>query len=328
MWNRWRDDSAVVYQLNVDDDNNNKGGFVDDTVWDFGACSLESLLFGHDVEEAQAFYDEWWEYREAYDVDDDDAWTASGEGSRDPRQTNPCAQSQAYLDFLANLPATDARVTGGWDFVVLTDRTNGPKNQENRDIGIAALEETFLPLFQESGVTPIFMVTAAYWLNQDADDDSNVNTFENVPYWTVQSYEGYKQYAQYLKKNLPRSQTPRLVNMATAFLVVYEENPDMWTNSLFWTDHKHPSPYGSFLQTCLLHHVVYGTLPDKSVVIRDDMESLWDNTRTLMYPRDAVVPFPSRTEAEYLYDVCRRVARGYLPRAFRQEMKEAGVTLY
>ena len=341
MWNRWRTTSALLYELEEDDDDNQEeqNGFADTKVWDFGACTMEMLLVtGHNVEQAQADHDEWWEYRETYQIADDDAWTAGG-GGRDPRQTNPCMQSQAYLDFLANLPVDDIRRSvpgGGWDFVVLDDRTAGARTQENREVGLAALEETFLPLFQASGVTPIFLVTSAYWThrNDQYDDDvaaaaaaGNTNTLENIPYWTVQTYEGYKQYANYLRQVLPYSQRPRLVNMGMAFLVVLEENLDLWYK-LYWVDNKHQSPHGSFLQTCLLHHAVYGVLPRRSVVLRDDMESLWDETRTLMYPRDTVVDFPTRDEAEYLYDVCRRVANGYLPPSFQREMETYGFSLY
>lgn len=328
MWNRWRSDSAIL--TTTDDDAIDNGCFDDNVVWDFGACSMEMLLFGHDVDQAQAEHDEWWEYREEQHIKDDDAWTASGEGDRDPRQTNPCMQSQAYLNFLASLPLSDIRRSvpqGGWDFLVLDDRTAGPRLQENRDTSLAALQDTFLPLIQESKVTPLLLVTSAYWTHRDADDDANDNTFQNITYWSVQTYEGYKQYANYLRKALPRSQRPRLVNMDVAFLVVYEEDLDLWY-SLYWVDDKHPSPHGAFLQNCLLHHAVYGVLPKRSIVLLDDMESLWDNARTLMYPRDATVPFPTREEAEYLYDVCHRVAHGYIPPSFKKELRSHGLSLF
>jgi hypothetical protein len=328
MWNRWRTDAAMLYQ--TDDDYVDNGSFSDNIVWDFGACSMEMLMFGHNVDQAQADYNEWWEYRKEERIEDDDGWTESGEGDRDVRLTNPCMQSQAYLNFLASLPLSDVRRSvpeGGWDFLVLDDRTAGPRIQENRDVGLAALEETFLPMIQESSATTIFLVTPAYWTHRDQDDDSNENTLEKIPFWTVETYEGYKQYANYLRRALPHTQRPRLVNMGAAFLVVFEENMKLWYN-LFWQDNKHQSPHGAFLQNCLLHHTIYGVLPRRSIVIQDDMSSLWDDARTLMYPRDATVPFPTRSEAEYLYDVCRRVVNGYLPPSFKQEMKTHGLSMY
>jgi len=138
---------------------------------------------------------------------------------------------------------------------------------------------------------------------------------------------GYKQYAEFLQELLPNSQKPKLVNMGLAYLVVYEEYLDLWY-SLFWTDNKHPSPHGNFLASCLLHHAVYGQIPHHSTVIREDMQSLWNGTRNLMYPRDGQVPYPTKKEAEYLYNVCKRVANGYIPPSFKAIQEENGQSLY
>ena len=354
MWNRWRTDKNVLYTLD-EALNDDAQGFADDTVWDFGSCTVEMLLFGHDAEQAQVTHDEWWAYREQYGLQDDDAWQG-GSGSNnddddawvdgssaynsddddsvemdngDYRFTNPCAQSQAYLNFLNQLPDSDIRKTPPkqWDYLVIDDQTKRPKYEGTREEGISALKITYLPLFEKIKATPAFLVTPAYWINRDQDDDSNVNSYENVPYWTVQTYEGYKQYAEYLAGTLPYWQKPKLINVGIAFLVVYEEDTSLWMD-LFWVDNKHQSPHGSFLQSCLLHHVVYGHLPSKSTVIRTNMTTLWDDTRTMMYPRDTVVPFPTTEEAEYLYDVCHRVANGYIPQLMIEELAASNLSLY
>jgi hypothetical protein len=346
MWNRWRGDGAFLYTLNEEDNNNN-----DNQIWDLGACTMEMLLFGYNHTEAQATHDDFWEYREDQGVTDDDAWVYNYGDDIDPRLNNACAQSQAYLNFLNDLPTSDIRKNPPpqqWDYLVLVDRTVGPKSQQSRDEGLAALEQIYLPFFQRTKATPVFLVSASYWKDRDDDtndddkngddDDDNDNddtsstssTLDQTPIssWTVQMYQGYKEYAEFVKQALPRSQTPKLVHMGIAYLVVFEENIDLWLNRLFWTDHKHPSPHGSFLESCLLHHAVYGRLPYKSTMIRDDMQTLWNGTRNLMYPRDQVVPFPTKQEAEYLYNVCKRVAGGYTPPTFRNEQRKQGFSLY
>jgi hypothetical protein len=285
---------------------------------------IHTLLYGYNNTEAQQNYNDFWDYREENGVTDDDAWVYDydEDSELDPRLNNACAQSQAYLDFLNNLPSSDIRKNPQtWDYLVLVDRTAGPKYRTSRESGISALEEIYLPFFQQTKATPVFLVTAPY--RKDGDDTASL---DQIPESTVKVYMGYKQYAKSLQQTLPRSQKPKLVNMGIAFLVVYEENLDLWY-SLFWSDNKHPSPLGSFLESCLLHHVIYGRVPYKSTVIRDDMQSLWNGTRNLMYPRDTVVPFPTKQEAEYLYNVCKRVAGGYIPPTFRAQLKD-GLSLY
>lgn len=309
MWNRWRTDENVVYKLNVTTANETDQDFVDDTVWDFGACTIDMLLFGFDAEEAQATYD-------AYGPDSDDT-------------SNACTQSQAYLDYLNDLPDSDIRKSPPeqWDFIVLNDQTKNPTKNETRHESLSALEMIYLPLFNETGATPLFLVTPAYWTKRDEDHEGNTNSFDNIPYWTVQTYEGYKQYAEYLAGILPSQQEPKLVNMATAFLVVYEEQTRLWID-LFYADGKHLSPHGSFLQSCLLHHAVYDFLPREKSVVRDNMSTLWDGTRTLRAPRDIPMRYPTKEEAEYLYDVCERVADGYIPPLMEEQMEALNLTLY
>lgn len=327
MWNRGRADGALVETLSDDEvpENDYDNAFYDDKIWDLGACTMDMLLFGYNHTEAQAAYDDFWtNYREENGVTDDDYWKYDYGDDLDPRLNDVCAQSQAYLNFLNNLPSTDIRKNPpqNWDYLVLVDRTAGPKHNDSIVAGISALEDIYVPFFQQTKATPVFLVTHSYW--KDRDDDTSA--LDQIPNSTFKIYMGYKQYAEFLQDTLPRSQKPKLVNMGIAYLVVYEEDLDLWY-SLFWIDDKHPSPHGNFLTSCLLHHAVYGRLPYKPTVIRDDMESLWDGTRNLMYPRNDTVPFPTKQEAEYLYNVCKRVAGGYIPPTFRAQLKN-GLSLY
>lgn len=325
MWNRWRSDGALLFTLSDEEVNVNTNGnsdsLYDNKVYDLGACTMDMLLFGYNHTEAQENYFDFRNYREVNGVTDDNAWVYDWKSDLDPRLNNPCAQSQAYLDFLNNLPSSDIRKNPTkWDYLVIVDRTAGPMYTSSIESGLSALEEVYFPFFQKTKATPIFLVTHGY---RKSGDDSSL---DEIPEKTFKVYMGYKQYATFVQKALPRSQKPKLVNMGIAFLVVLEENLDLW-DSLFWTDKKHPSPLGSFLESCLVHHAVYGRVPYRSTVIRNDMQSLWNETRNLMYPRDTFVPFPTKEEAEYLYNVCKRVAGGYIPPSFRLQLNN-GLSMY
>jgi hypothetical protein len=367
MWTRYRTDSAFLFTVSDSDNDTTTtddeagaaaaasaaAGFVDDTVWDFGACTVEMMLFGFNSTEANRYYDQWWTYREKYPLEDDDGAAGqqdggdsgnSNAGYSDKRYHNPCAQSRAYLNYMESLPDSNIhkRPPKHWDYLVLSDKTKGAVSVDGFESKYEALESIYVPLLEKTKATPIFLVTAGYWNHRDdscneqqeqendgcsSNGENNQNSYEKVPYWTALTYAGYAKYAEYIYQFLPWSQKPKLLEVGIAYLVVYEEDPDLWP-ALFWVDHKHPSPHGSFLQSCLLHSLVYGHAPRRSTVIRSNMTTLWDGTRTLMYPRDEVVPFPTTAEAEYLLDVCKRVANGYTPKLFREMVALYNLTVY
>lgn len=245
-------------------------------VWDLGACTITMLLQGHNSTQARLDYDTYWQ--------DNDG------NQSDYRQDNPCLQSRDYLDYLAK---SAPRKKPRFDFVVINDNTRNMRYPDMQNTSI--LKSFYAPLIQD--VTPIFLATHAYL--------DNTTTYETIPYWTVQTYLGYRKYAAIFPN-------AKVVPVGTAFLVIYEERPSFWP-SLFWVDGKHPSPHGSFLQACLLHHAIFGNLPDKALMITN----IWENARALMYPRNATVPSPTSTESEYLYNVCGRVSNGYVPTTFQ-----------
>lgn len=83
-----------------------------------------------------------------YNSDDDDSVEVN---SANYRFANPCAQFQAYLNFLNELLTSDIRITPPkeWDYLVIDDQTKRPKYEETRERGISALKMTYLPMFEK-----------------------------------------------------------------------------------------------------------------------------------------------------------------------------------
>jgi hypothetical protein len=137
---------------------------------------------------------------------------------------------------------------------------------------------------------------------------------ESVPEFTSLTYEGYKQYAALLEENLPTSQKPRIAPVGLAFLLVWEDNYDLWTR-LFHVDEIHCSPLGTFLQGCVLYHTIFGSMPKNSIAVRGDMFTLWINARRFQPSQQRRNPFPTEEEAEYLYHIALRICvYGHVPR--------------
>jgi hypothetical protein len=66
-----------------------------------------------------------------------------------------------------------------------------------------------------------------------------------------------------------------------------------------------------------VHYTLTGTRPDKDLVLRHDMSTLWWRARMMQHSWEPANPFPTLDEATYLYNVAERVAKeGYLPASY------------
>jgi hypothetical protein len=301
-------------------------------VFDFGACTVEQLLFGYDSALEQQVY-----WKTGYLVDDG---------------TNPCLQNGRYYDYLVKVQK-DRRLPPFWDFIVLNDNTQSPGLNHSRQESLAVLTSHYLPWLRTlgartgHGTVPVFLHTHAYYtvdrnLTGLADQPDDIPHFTSVTYavciqrgktciCNVFSHrfctlccaqQGYQLYYQLLKEALPKSQEPRIAPVGLAFLIVWEENRDLW-QTLFHFDHLHASPSGSFLTACVMHHTLFEKLPDHDVLFApmsrrrhrrgpprnmdDSMSHLWDTARVMQQADQPPNPFPTRKTAMYLYRVCQRV---------------------
>jgi len=148
-----------------------------------------------------------------------------------------------------------------WNFVVMNDQTCDPARPETRAESIHVLKSFHVPWFQESGAIPVFLWTHAHMARNGYDLPSGYG-FRSIPHFTSLVQDGYQAYADVFRQALPAAQAPRIAPVGLAFLLVYEENRALW-KELFHSDHIHASPAGTFLQGCILHHTLFGTLPDK-----------------------------------------------------------------
>jgi hypothetical protein len=253
-------------------------------VYDFGACTVKQLMLGRD--------------------DHLERLARKGHYKHDPFIGNPCIEFPEYLDYLNKYYAKNKP---RWDFVVLNDNSRNPSKKMHRAKGLKALGDVYVPLLQETGAIPVLLDTHAY-------SGSKGRTID-VPTFTSITYEGYEQYASYLESELPPWQKPRIAPVGIVFLTVWEEDQALW-RLLFESDLLHNSPLGTFLQGCVIHYTVLGRMPAKKDVLRDDMSELWWNARMMQHTGDAPESYPSRANAEYVYNIAERVLQNkHLPKA-------------
>ena len=115
----------------------------------------------------------------------------------------------------------------------MNDNTRAPARESTREESLEVLEQVYVPWLQEMGSTPILLFTYAYWTPY-----RDMQGLGTIPEFTSLTYEGYKQYANLLEETLPASQKPRIAPVGLAFLIVWEENHDLWLR-LFHVDLIH-----------------------------------------------------------------------------------------
>jgi len=194
-----------------------------------------------------------------------------------------------------------------WDFVVMNDRTYYPAKSYTRSKTKKTLENVYAPILEEIGATPVFIATHAYRVPSE-----KVAELGNITTYTSLVLEGVKEYAEVLQHYLPSDQTPRIAPVGKAFLRVWEEDPDLWYN-LFNIDDYHPSPHGTYLQGCVIYCTLFERPPLKETAIPFHPADLFRNSR-VMQPEGWTsggdyLPKPTYQEAEYLFNVAKRVCK-------------------
>jgi hypothetical protein len=277
-------------------------------IYDFGACTVKQLLFGYDAvleERAAQVYEQGNDDGVEHATNNDDFYSYYD-------GYNACLRSQDYLTYLDSLYYEQGGVLPPqYDYVFMNDNTRSPARNVTRQASLQTLQETYVPWLLETGATPVFLFTHAYWTPyRDMGDELG-----DIPTFTALTYEGYKEYAALLQQYLPDSQKPRIAPVGLAFLMIWEENYGMWKR-LFSADRIHASPLGTFLQGCVVHHTLFGKMPQWSVAVRKDPSQLWNNARRMQPVEHSRNPFPTMEEAAYLFHVAERVTQfGFVPRS-------------
>jgi hypothetical protein len=306
MYDKWQTGPALVEQ---DDDT-----YPD--IYDYGACSVQQLLFGTDDILGNSVYYEYsssgqqsYYYYNGYDnttmmIDDDDE---SIDVMMDDGE-NPCIQDPNYYDYLQQKYETDGPPQ--WDFILINDNTRNPCCTDQRAGGKEMLTDVYMQWFLKTGATPIFMSTFAYW----ADTTRDMSGLVNVPTFTSLTYQGYMEYVELVAEYLPPEQKPRLAPVGLAFLTVWEENYALWQGLIHYDD-VHPSPSGTFLQGCVVYATIFGKMPPASI-LNSDSYFLFRNARRMVPSSQKQKPYPTEERMRYLYNVAKRVMDGHVPESF------------
>jgi hypothetical protein len=277
-------------------DSGNARVYNDDaTIHDFGACTVQQLLFGYDADLAQRV-----EAQANYNGNQQEAQLNDDFATFNDLK-NPCIMDENYYYWLQN--KYDNATSRQFDLVVLNDNTRSPARTETRQASLQVLQDKYVPMFLQLPETTIPILICTYGYNSPYRDMGGLST---VPEFTSYTYQGYLEYAELLENSLPHTQRPRISPVCLAFLLVCEENYGLW-QQLFGVDKVHASPMGTYLQSLVVYCTMYQKLPPPNIAIRPDMSYLFLSVRRFQPGVHRRSPFPTQEQARYLYNVADRV---------------------
>lgn len=266
--------------------------FEKETMYDYGTCTVQQLLLGKDDNLTNPQYSSP-EYK-----------NASGHNQ------NPCRVNDAYRRYSLSQHHEPPLK---WDYLLLNDNTANPARNASRLAALTTLKDYYVPRLLETGAIPVLLWTHAYIPSNGRD----MTGLDNVANFTSLTGVGVREYSASLERHLPKAQKPRIAPVGLAFLTVYEEQPQIWKTLFHNADNLHASPAGTFLQGCIVHFTVFGSLPDILSLQNDvDVANLWKTARMMQHSWERPNPFPPIQEIRYLYEIAQRIADGHVPSTY------------
>ena len=290
MYELWQNEEALTYKYNTE-------WSGQEEVYDFGSCTVFQLLENYDNDISYMNYNGAYYYEEG---------------------ANPCFEDKNYIFYLADRNLKNPQI---FDFIVLNDQTARMTDSDAREDTVEALKYAYAPMIKDSRATPLVVDTHAYLIPEEGSNATGYgyDEAEGIPYMQALIYAGVKEYLLALKSNLPSKQAPRVVPVGMSYLVVWEEDYDLWTRLFLNETMPYASPHGSYLFANVLYATAYGHLPRRPSSV-DQIKNFFRSARYLPeLPADwkNMGVFPTVEESDYLRLVARRVVlNGYIPESF------------
>lgn len=293
MYEVWQTQTALTYKYDTE-------WSGQDEVYDYGMCSVFQLLEGYDNDLTYMNYNGAYYYEEG---------------------TNPCFEDENYVLYLNDRSLKYPEI---YDYVLINDQTARMADPDARQDSIDALKYAYAPMIADSRAKPLIVDTHAY-----LEEGSNQTGFygKTIPYMQAMIQSGVEEYIMALKYNLPNNLEPKVVPIGMAYLVVWEEEPELWQRLFMNSDANetlpYSSPHGSYLFANVIYATAYGHLPRKSGS-QEQIKNLFATARYLPdLPEYYADIFPTMEEADYLRLVARRVVlQGYVPYSYAEAREQ------
>lgn len=180
-----------------------------------------------------------------------------------------------------------------WHYVIMNDHTQAPARTATADQSKQALAEHYVPMLQQhKPTTPILIQTPAY-RKVGVKNSADLGGFDNM---TERLREGLESYITVLPPNA------RIAPVGEAYRRIRNDlnDIDLWKKLYSWDDF-HPSPYGTWLQACVLFGTMFHVPPPPYD------PQWWEQCRYMNPPDEKPLPLPTDEEAQRLWYVACEV---------------------
>lgn len=292
MYELWQNEEALTYKYSTE-------WSGQEEVYDFGSCTVFQLLENYDGDISYMNYNGAYYYEQG---------------------ANPCFEDKNYMFYLQDRNLKNPQY---FDYVVLNDQTARMTDADSRQDSVEALKYAYSPMIKESRAKPLVVDTHAYLIPEEGTNATGYgyDEAEGIPYMQALIYSGVEEYLLALKSNLPSSQAPRVVPVGMSYLVVWEEDYDLWTRLFLNETMPYASPHGSYLFANVLYATAYGHLPRRPSSM-DQIKNFFRSARYLPELPSGWAEmgvFPTVEESDFLRLVTRRVVlNGYIPDSFKE----------
>jgi hypothetical protein len=255
MYTQFETPAAIIATSSSsdDDDDDQANNF---TLYDYGACTVPQLLTGRDDRLVDP----------GYSNTDEPVMLLNNATNTTiivAHNQNPCRADPHYCQYATQYFPHEIS-TDYWDYIIINDNTRDPARLASRAHSLQFLEAFYVPmLLQQTNAVPIFLWTHAYTI--PSSPTRNMTGLDDVSNFTSLTGVGYRNYVQLLSNHLPAYRQPKIAPVGLAFLLVYEERPDLWIRLFHNADHLHASPSGTYLQGCIVYYALFGQMPRRII---------------------------------------------------------------
>jgi hypothetical protein len=196
-----------------------------------------------------------------------------------------------------------------WDFFVLNDHTQSPARNDTMVQTETALRESYAPsILQHNVGTTILIQTPAY-RKPGLKESEDLGNFHEMTDLVAKGLLSYKETLE--KEGIDDC---RIAPVGEAYRYLHDNNKDLW-EKLYSHDDFHPSPYGTWLQACVIFCTCFR---DSQEPVPPIYNSEWWEVSRIMQPRnEEPLPRPTEEEAMELRAVACAICGVKLPEGER-----------
>ena len=197
-----------------------------------------------------------------------------------------------------------------WDFFVLNDHTQAPARNDTLVQTEKALRQHYAPTILQHNVKTTILIQTPAYRKAGLKESEDLGNFDEMTDLVANGILSYKETLENAG-----IEDCRIAPVGEAYRYLHDNNKDLW-EKLYSHDDFHPSPYGTWLQACVIFCTCFR---DSQEPVPPTYNSEWWEVSRIMQPRnEEPLPQPTEDEAMELQAVACAICGVKLPQGARE----------